>query len=946
MFFSIGDIITLVVVLVVLAIYRAMDRNNRSLEKLKRFSDKITENLSAQVQAQTAQVRDLTAELQNGLKSGKEILARARAVDEILQARAADVEAIQKRFTEYDHSLEELTNMSARVDKNLAKIRDESEFVDSIGRAIAESAQHLQKLERQVPELEKSFASQAREQLAAAGTEAAAGFEERVGRMGAVLAETDARVKDFASYLSRLSASEDQIQKERLASLAKSMDAFEADLRGRLAAAAAKGESLEDEVFQRLSARIQGDEAAITKSIEVLEARVSDYQGDVDYRVKSLEESSGDIEALRSSLGQSLEKMAAGVRSEMKAAAAELVAGWTSEIAAAAAARDQLRSGMAELESSVSSLKARAYQDVEQKLSAFEDEFFADLRGRSAAMLEKVKAWQADTERRAAEFEADVKGRVIAAEESIQTLRDSLRGDSEKARKEASQAFEKELSAVRDALEASTRKMHREIEAGVKDMAAELDAGRKELAELMESSRSEVAAWETRARQQLAETELAIADKISTLSAEAVAAIGGIRDSFNAQREDIIVSSNEERTALRAELASMAESITAAKGDLAGAARAGMEALRGQLDAFQLESQKRLRDLQAEADARTREHKQQLSDAREKTEAMQEKLFGKVEESYRLLSVNVGEVDKRLKGFLSQTRLFERADSLKAALEGSIDEMKKELARLGAERTEITEIEAQLARTRKTSDEVAAKLTRFLAEKRRIEDMDGEFKKIITLSKDVDLKLDTLSSSNDALQQIQAKIRQFEEMGKAVEGGFERLEKKKEIISITSEGVDKNFARLEGIERTLQDADRAADDLAGRMQSLRSEYDALASNKKDAESAMETVGKLQGIMAELEGRLEKAQSAREWMARTETRFEEIGRQAQEQVRLLEAIVKTETKKDKSERGAPPLDKRETVVKLSHQGWSVQEISKVTQLSRGEVELILELAPKV
>jgi DNA-directed RNA polymerase specialized sigma24 family protein len=41
-----------------------------------------------------------------------------------------------------------------------------------------------------------------------------------------------------------------------------------------------------------------------------------------------------------------------------------------------------------------------------------------------------------------------------------------------------------------------------------------------------------------------------------------------------------------------------------------------------------------------------------------------------------------------------------------------------------------------------------------------------------------------------------------------------------------------------------------------------------------------------------------------------------------------------------------MDKRETVVKLSHQGWSVVEISRVTQLSRGEVELILELAPKV
>jgi type VI protein secretion system component VasK len=118
--------------------------------------------------------------------------------------------------------------------------------------------------------------------------------------------------------------------------------------------------------------------------------------------------------------------------------------------------------------------------------------------------------------------------------------------------------------------------------------------------------------------------------------------------------------------------------------------------------------------------------------------------------------VNITEIDKRVKNFLSQTRLFERADSLKAALEGTIDEMKKEMTKLNADRSEIAEIDVQLSRTKKTADEVSVKLTRFLSEKRRIEDMDSEFKKIMALSRDVDLKINTLSSSNDALQQIQA----------------------------------------------------------------------------------------------------------------------------------------------------------------------------------------------
>ena len=946
MFFSIGDLITLVVVLLILVIFRALDRNNRSLEKLKRFSDKITENLSVFVEEKTTQVRDLSLELQASLKTGREIIARARGVEELLQGKTADTESIQKRLTEYDTALSELTGMSARVDKNLQKLRDESAFVDAVDRRIGESAARLDKVEKKIPAMEQGFAAHARQSLDVARGEVLGSMEQRIGALAGGLAESEKKLKDFSAYIARLESREEQSDKERRAALARTLDAFDADLKGKLSNAARQGETLEDEVFARLSARIQSDESALAKGIETIELRLADYQGDVDYRVKSLEDANNDVDALRAALTETMDKMAAGVRVEMKDTAAALVAGWKSEIAGAAAAREQLHAGMAEVEAGLASLKTRSYQDVEKKLSVFEDEFFADLRARSSGMQEKFQAWQAETEKRAADFEADVKGRIVSAEESVQGLREALRADVEKVRKDAANSVEKELAGVKDALEAGTRKMHREIETRLKELGVELDAGRKELAELFEASRAEFTVWEGRARQQLAEAELVIADRISSLSAEASSSIGNIRDAFAQQKEDLIVSTNEERIALRKELAETGETVASHEAVLKRAADSAMETLRGQLESFQLESQKRMRELQTEVEGRIKEHKQLLSETREKSEAMQEKLFGKVEESYRLLSVNLGEIEKRVKNFMSQTRLFERADTLKAALEGTIDEMKKEMAKLNAERSEIAEIEVQLTRTKKTADEVTGKLTRFLTEKRRIDDMDADFKKIIALSRDVDLKLDTLSASSDALQQIQAKVRQFEEMGKAVEGGFERLEKKKEILSVTSEGVDRNFQRLEGIEKSLQEADRTADTLAIKVQDLRVEYDMLASNKKDADSVMETVSKLGAIITELESRMEKAQSSREWMARTETRFEEIGRQAQEQVRLLESIMKAETRKEKGDRGAPPMDKRETVIKLSHQGWSVQEISRVTQLSRGEVELILELAPKI
>ena len=90
--------------------------------------------------------------------------------------------------------------------------------------------------------------------------------------------------------------------------------------------------------------------------------------------------------------------------------------------------------------------------------------------------------------------------------------------------------------------------------------------------------------------------------------------------------------------------------------------------------------------------------------------------------------------------------------------------------------------------------------------------------------------------------------------------------------------------------------------------------------------------------------MENLNQAREWLARTETRLEEVQREAEEQVKLLGAIMKQDGGQ-KNAAGAPPVTTRDTVIKLARQSWNVDEIARATSLSRGEVELILELAAK-
>ena len=95
--------------------------------------------------------------------------------------------------------------------------------------------------------------------------------------------------------------------------------------------------------------------------------------------------------------------------------------------------------------------------------------------------------------------------------------------------------------------------------------------------------------------------------------------------------------------------------------------------------------------------------------------------------------------------------------------------------------------------------------------------------------------------------------------------------------------------------------------------------------------------------------------AREWLARTETELQALDKDAQTQLRLTRSLLDREGGKiaagakasaDKAgAKGAPPPRDRDNIIKLRRQGWTVEEIARTMDISKGEVELVLELNPK-
>lgn len=920
MLFSFGNLLTVLIVFIILVIYRQLDRNNRSLEKVKRYSDHVIKNIQGFVDDKTAELRDISIELQVNLKTGKEILNKIRGVEQGLKQRAGEIDGIGKRISDYDRVLKDLIDMTARVENNLKGIQSESRFVDNVGRQIKESAAKIAAIEKSVPAIEANFVESTRQHLNILKEEALSEMQESVNSISAEVTEALERVKDFSTYITRLEGRREALENETIESLKDIFNNYELKAQGKvtshlekltlnsnamvveaekrikkqelaMAEAAQKGQALEHQIFIALKEKIYNDARQVKEHCKTLEGNLAEARSveqELNSRITGFTD---ELEEFKGTLSQNMEKI--GKELEVKVF-------------------EQIEQRLGDYEGDVD-YRFKKLEDVHLDIEAMEKNLRQVMGKMSLALEEDFKSvsYLLEEERQKETEKADERFKILKTEmKELEEGLAELKSRAYQTVSEQLQVFEddffKDLKKKNLDMEERVREWQQSMDSRISEIARTQISEREEaektildqLRKQYEASRAEIAIWQTELKQQLTEAESEAEVKIKSLQSGSESTIEAIHNSFNSQRDDLVLATKEERAELKLSL----KEIAAETGKLQ--------------KELQQKTETAMRDFQSELNVFSADFKGTM----------------------RELGGNLNDMDKRLKDFTSQTGIFERADTLKLSLEAKIEEMKNELKNLKEQRKDITETRNQLLNTKRLAEDIQGRVTRFISERRRIEDMDSNFNKLLTISSDVNSRIEAVHSSQDSLQEIQARIRELENLEKAMENRYERLEKKKAILEVTTDGVDKNFQMLGSLEKGLKES-------SSELMALRQEIEILSSNKEKADAVVDKLNNLDEVLSNLDDRIKKFETSRDWLARTETRFEKVSREAQEQVQLLQSILKAQSGGKENDKGAPPLSQRETVIKLARHGWSAKEIAKQTKLSRGEVELILELAPR-
>ncbi|MFW5717166.1 MAG: SpiroCoCo family coiled-coil protein [Spirochaetota bacterium] len=1083
--FSGADIIVITIVVIVLFVYRQLDRNNRSLEKVKKYADRVHDELEAHVQDKVVAIKDMGIELEVHQKAAKEVLKRVQAIESGLNSRAEEIERIGTRIGQYDAALDELVQMTARAQENIDRVREESSYVDTVGRRIKQSQERLSAVEKGLDEVGERFRSEneahLRDVRADVLSEAAervesirdelGGFQERVNQFEEFVRGAEERAESLAARsreeLEEIGhtvvhrAQEASIQSsEQLSEIREQLEVLETDYQKRLLGLAERGEAMETEALsnlrkridtaaqeavremtgrlehqkralheridaalveldqaetrlaerdKRLDAtragidrRIEGfgselnervDQAAADLQRQILgdiEERLSDYESQITYRFERLGDVGAEVEELEGRLHDAMNQVVSRVRGEFTQFTDEFKASRDRDRSAVQEEMTRVRDQMAELESGLSDLKNRAYENVNEKLQVFEDEFFSDLRERQVAMEQRLVDWQAafrqelddvatsarderaqieadytgevkrqlenlqstaygtyeKIEEEVVEFQRGIELRVSDSRELIASLEREIEDEIQQLAAESKSGLRSEFSQHREQMAAELNELDRSVRRQIEELGREFDAGRSELESVLEQSRGEASTWKNQVDQRLQSTSAEVNQQIADFRVSMGETLSELRDAFSGERDEALAENAAERDRLQRELDDLTNRVGKITDEIRMKSTEALAEFGERYSELRLDTEKQVKAFGADIDARIKEFRTMVQDSRDQFAANQERLLGKLNEEANALGSNLQEIEKQQRNFVDQTRLFERADEIKEDLSQEIAELKGDLERVESQRKDLREIEAQFSRLRKSADDVNDKMNRFVSEKRRIDALEDDYKKLLSMSQAVELKLEHVTASNDSLQAMQASLRSLEQLEKDVEGKFQRLEKKRSILDLTTEGVDKNFQSLQEIETRLAEITSQVNVVPDKIEELSRRVGQLASNKRDADAAVKQLALLDQTLEEIEERMENLNQAREWLARTETRLEEVQREAEEQVKLLGAIMKQEHKgSGGKDGGAPPVTTRDTVIKLARQSWNVDEIARATSLSRGEVELILELAAK-
>jgi len=218
------------------------------------------------------------------------------------------------------------------------------------------------------------------------------------------------------------------------------------------------------------------------------------------------------------------------------------------------------------------------------------------------------------------------------------------------------------------------------------------------------------------------------------------------------------------------------------------------------------------------------------------------------------------------------------------------------------------------------------------------------------VSESVEEKIESVKNAKAMITNVENQIetlnKKFGELGNYFNVIREKEEEVKssltEVGKLKDESTNLN-TKIESLNKKFDDLDFKKSTFEKSLKNFEKDAGIIAKSESKISDVMDKFSQMNSLIEDLEIRTDSINKIREWLVKAETQIENMHGESDKRIKLLESLIsKTGDSGIIKEKMKNDNSKKEVVLQLQSQGWTIDDIAKTLNLSVGEVEFILDL----
>ncbi len=312
----------------------------------------------------------------------------------------------------------------------------------------------------------------------------------------------------------------------------------------------------------------------------------------------------------------------------------------------------------------------------------------------------------------------------------------------------------------------------------------------------------------------------------------------------------------------------------------------------------------------------------------------------------------IQEVAEHIKRLERQATSFEHVEAIRDKLIDDTRDLKVDVEQLKRTRDTISSVEKRANELTTMFSGFEEKYDSLLVDKDRVDNMYKSIGEIESLVNDLNKKIENVKESKEKLTDIENRI--------------ESANSKLETISNIYETASTKSDELNGLMDSFDEMKRNIYDMGSNFDGLNKKYDELDIKRSTFEKVIKNFEKeaahiiksgghfgdildkfkqMDHLIDDIDERTNTISRLREWLVKSETEIENMNRETDNRIRLLESLLdkaSLENQNPIKEQLKDDGNKKKTILQLKEQGWVIDDIAKTLNVSIGEVEFVLNL----